>query len=404
VERPVGPTSVAPIRPTTLTDYWAIVRRRAWTVVLPIVLAPAAAVLFSSMQTPLYSASASVLINRENIVNLVTGTTPGFDDPERIMQTQANLARSPELIARVLQTSGVPQISVGALLAESSVSARPNADVLDFNVKDESSSAAKRLATAYANAYTKFRIEKDTAALNQALERVRLRMNELRAKGVDAASPQFTPLVTLQSQIETATTLQTSNTSVLQQADSATKVRPRTKRNGILGIFLGGVLGLALAFLAEALDKRVRSQREVDAVLALPLLGRIPKPNRGLQKADQIVMLTEPRSIAAEPVRKLRTNLEFLNLDRNLRTILFTSSIQREGKSTTVANLAVALARAGRRVALVDLDLRRPYLNRFFRLPPSPGITDVALGRYELSAALSQVPAPRTGIVVWTPS
>ena len=394
MERPVGPTSVAPIRPTTLTDYWAIVRRRAWTVVLPIVLAPAAAVLFSSMQTPLYSASASVLINRENIVNLVTGTTPGFDDPERIMQTQANLARSPELIARVLQTSGVPQISVGALLAESSVSARPNADVLDFDVKDTSSSAAKRLATAYANAYTKFRIEKDTAALNQALERVRLRMSELRAKGIDAASPQFTPLVTLQSQIETATTLQTSNTSVLQQADSATKVRPRTKRNGILGIFLGGVLGLALAFLAEALDKRVRSQREVDAVLALPLLGRIPKPNRGLQKADQIVMLTEPRSIAAEPVRKLRTNLEFLNLDRNLRTILFTSSIQREGKSTTVANLAVALARAGRRVALVDLDLRRPYLNRFFRLPPSPGITDVALGRYELSAALSQVPIP----------
>jgi len=377
-----------------LTDYWAIVRRRAWTVVLPIVLAPATAVLFSSMQTPLYSASASVLINRENIVNLVTGTTPGFDDPERIMQTQANLARSPELIERVLQTSGVPQITVGALLAESSVSARPNADVLDFDVKDESSSAAKRLATAYANAYTKFRIEKDTAALNQALERVRLRMSELRAKGVDAASPQFTPLVTLQSQIETATTLQTSNTSVLQEADSATKVRPRTKRNGILGIFLGGVLGLALAFLAEAIDKRVRSQREVDAVLALPLLGRIPKPNRRLQKADQIVMLTEPRSIAAEPVRKLRTNLEFLNLDRNLRTILFTSSIQREGKSTTVANLAVALARAGRRVALVDLDLRRPYLNRFFRLPPSPGITDVALGRYELSAALSQVPIP----------
>ena len=194
MERPVGPTSVAPIRPTTLTDYWAIVRRRAWTVVLPIVLAPAAAVLFSSMQTPLYSASASVLINRENIVNLVTGTTPGFDDPERIMQTQANLARSPELIQRVLQTSGVPQITVGALLAESSVSARPNADVLDFDVKDESSSAAKKLATAYATEYTKFANQKDTAALNQALERVRLRMNQLRAKGVDAAiSPVHAP-------------------------------------------------------------------------------------------------------------------------------------------------------------------------------------------------------------------
>jgi len=394
VERPEGLTSGAPNRPTTLTDYWAIVRRRAWAVALPLIFAPAAAVLFSSMQSPLYSASSSVLINRENIVNLVTGTSPGFDDPERIMQTQANLARSPELIGRVVQASGVPQITVGALLGESSVSARANADVLDFAVKNANPSAAKRLATAYAIQYTKFRIERDTAALSQALDRVRLRVSNLRAKGIDPGSSQFTPLLNLQSQIETAMTLQTSNTSVLQQADSATKVRPRTRRNGILGIFLGGVLGLGLAFLAEALDKRVRSQREIDAAVALPLLGRIPKPNRRLQKADEIVMLTEPRSIAAEPIRKLRTNLEFVNLDRNIRTILFTSSVQREGKSTTVANLAVALARAGRRVALVDLDLRRPYLNRFFRLPPSPGITDVALGRWELSAALSQVPIP----------
>ena len=114
MERPVGPTSVAPIRPTTLTDYWAIVRRRAWTVVLPIVLLPAAAVLFSSMQSPLYSASASVLINRENIVNLVTGTTPGFDDPERIMQTQANLARSPELIARRRANERSPSVHSGS--------------------------------------------------------------------------------------------------------------------------------------------------------------------------------------------------------------------------------------------------------------------------------------------------
>src|SRR2546427_379127 len=71
-----------------------------------------------------------------------------------------------------------------------------------------------------------------------------------------------------------------------------------------------------------------------------------------------------------------------------------TSSVQREGKSTTIANLGVALARAGRRVVLVDLDLRRPFLNRFMMLPAAPGITDVVLGRLELTAALRAVPIP----------
>src|SRR5207249_2955608 len=94
---------------------------------------------------------------------------------------------------------------------------------------------------------------------------------------------------------------------------------------------------------------------------------------------------------SSDLIRKLRTNIEFMNMDRHVRTIMVTSSVQREGKSTTIANLGVALARAGRRVALVDLDLRRPYLNRFLKVPSTPGITDVALGRLELSDALRQV-------------
>jgi succinoglycan biosynthesis transport protein ExoP len=185
-----------------------------------------------------------------------------------------------------------------------------------------------------------------------------------------------------------------NNTQVLRPAVGAGKIRPQTRRNAILGLLVGGFLGVGLVFLAEALDKRVRSEREVENALGLPLLGRIPKPDRRLTKAGSIVMLAEPRSIAAEPIRKLRTNIEFMNLERNARTIMVTSSVQREGKSTTIANLGVALARAGRRVVLVDLDLRRPYLNRFMMLPAAPGITEVVLGRVELASALRAVPIP----------
>jgi non-specific protein-tyrosine kinase len=100
-------------------------------------------------------------------------------------------------------------------------------------------------------------------------------------------------------------------------------------------------------------------------------------------------MLAEPNGVEAEAFRMLRTNLEFANLERDAHAIMVTSALEAEGKSTTVANLALALARTGKRVVLVDLDLRRPYLDRFFDLGERPGLTDVALGRVSLERALT---------------
>jgi succinoglycan biosynthesis transport protein ExoP len=105
-------------------------------------------------------------------------------------------------------------------------------------------------------------------------------------------------------------------------------------------------------------------------------------------------MLADPRSVHAETFRKLRTTVEFVNLDHHARTIMVTSAGPREGKSTTVANLAVALARAGRRVVLVDLDLRRPSLHPFFRVRGDNGITDVVVDRLTLGDALRRIPLP----------
>jgi non-specific protein-tyrosine kinase len=101
-------------------------------------------------------------------------------------------------------------------------------------------------------------------------------------------------------------------------------------------------------------------------------------------------MLDEPRGVQAEAFRMLRTNLEFVRLGRGVQTVMFTSAVEQEGKSTTIANLAVALARAGQRVVLVDLDLRRPFLGTFFGLD-GPGLTQVALGHAALDEALATV-------------
>lgn len=103
-------------------------------------------------------------------------------------------------------------------------------------------------------------------------------------------------------------------------------------------------------------------------------------------------MLADPDAPRAEAYRILATNIDFVNLDRAARSIMFSSAGRAEGKSTTAANLAVTFARAGRRVVIVDLDLRLPSLDRFFRLQDRPGLTHVMLGRLGLEEALVPVP------------
>ncbi|HEY3765252.1 MAG TPA: polysaccharide biosynthesis tyrosine autokinase [Gaiellales bacterium] len=196
------------------------------------------------------------------------------------------------------------------------------------------------------------------------------------------------------STYQTAQQALSNGNSVSQTATSASKVRPLTTRNLGMGFGLGLVIGLILVSLAEALDTRIRHSDEVSQRLGLPLLTRIPIPPRSLRKAGSLGMLDDEGGLQTEAYRKLRINLDFANLQIKARTIMVTSASEQEGKSTTVGNLAVALARAGRRVVLVDLDLRKPYIDHFFDLTGRPGMTDVALGNVTLDQAMWSIPIP----------
>ena len=193
---------------------------------------------------------------------------------------------------------------------------------------------------------------------------------------------------------QTAKQALSNSNAVTQTAQSASKVRPATTKNLAMGLGLGIVIGLVLISLAEALDTRIRRSDEISERLGLPLLTRIPIPPRSLRKTGSLGMLDDEGGLQSEAYRKLRINLDFANLSIKARTIMITSAAEQEGKSTTVANLAIALARAGRRVVLVDLDLRKPFIDHFFDLTGRPGLTDVALGNVTLDQALWSIPFP----------
>jgi Mrp family chromosome partitioning ATPase len=375
-------------RSDTLQDYLRVARRRKWMIALSVVLVPLVAVGLSLQQRKMYRASAEVLLATPNVANQLNGITdPALtQDANRRAQTQADLARVPDVARGTLSLAGLDR-SADDFLRHSSAKAKTDADLLELSAEDHNPAIARRLATAYAEAFSHYRAQLDTAPYMNAKRRTNAQLRQMAAAD-ERKSDAYQALVRKRNQLDQYVALLTRNAVPVKSADHATQVQPRPARNGILGLALGIVLGFGLAFLRETLDTRVRSAEEIEERLGLPLLARVPEPPRRFRKHDMPVMLAEPEAPQAEIFRLLRTNLEFVRMTHNPRTILVTSALEREGKSTTSANLAIALARAGQRVALVDLDLRRPALARFFDLPGRLGLTQIALRQAELADVL----------------
>lgn len=372
---------------STLRDYLQVVHRRKWIIVLAAVIVPLAALAFSLNQQAQYQGSAQVLLSQQDLSSQLTGTQNYTNDPaDRQAQTQASLARVPAVAQRAIDSAHV-RMTPTDFLGASAVTAGTNADILTLDVTNHDPALASRLATAYAHAYVAYRLAQDTAPIIAALNEVQSQIATLPTHGA-----LYTSLEDKATQLRTLAVLKSANASVVQQAQSAVQTAPRTKRNVALGLILGLFFGIGLAFLREALDTRVRSADAIGIKLGLSLLARLPEPPKKVRDSARLAMLAEPSGPQAEAFRMLRTNVEFASLGKEAKVIMVTSATEQEGKSTTIANLAVAMARSGQHVVLVDLDLRRPYLDRFFNLGNRPGLTQVALGVAQLGEAIVRIP------------
>jgi polysaccharide biosynthesis transport protein len=377
-------------------------------VLAAVILVPVVAVLISLSRPAEYQATAQVLLSNQPLTTNTSTSGPVPLDPQWV-QTQADLARTPVLAGRVVDAASVKGYSVQALLAESSVSPALNSNLLTFQVTDRVPSRAATLATEYARQFTIYRRQLDTAAIQRLLSGAEARIQRLKHQ-IDTGSAsrsvrqEYTLLLGTEEQLRTSEALQTGNSVLAAPAQNAAQVAPTPFRDGVIGVALGILLGLGLAFLIETLDTRIHSTDEIGTALELPLLARLARPPRRLQRDDRIVMLAEAAGPRVDAYRILLKNIELTTVGRPIRTLLITSATEREGKSTTAANLAVAFAQAGKQAALVDMDFRRPHLPDLFGVMPVRGITDVVLGEIDLMHVLAPIEVSLNGNVAFDPS
>ncbi len=383
----------------TLRSYLDVLWRRKWMILLLVVVATGAAYVYSIRQPKQYAAGAELIYEKQlDISNPLTGQSY-TDANERYVQlaSVASIIASPELqerAARELQQTGAPttgfEVESEVVGSEAGGSVAATSNVVRITATSEDPELAAAAANAYAASYVTYRKETVKTQILGVIEAIRAKLATYQG-----AARQSTDFLVLQQRLQDLQLLRTTATGNFRVLVPATvpdsPFSPRPLLNALLGLAVGLLLGIGLAFLLEQFDTRVRRTDEVAAILRQPILGRIPRISHQLLTEGAVVAIKHPDGPVAESFRMVRTNLEFLAVDQPMRSVLVTSCVQGEGKSVAVANLAVTLTMTGKKVVVVDADLRRPRQHEYFGLTNERGLSTVASGRDKLFDTLVPV-------------
>jgi len=332
-----------------LSDYIRILRK-SWVLIVVLALTGVgAAAAFALVQTPQFSATSKVFVSTQS-GGTVSELAQGSTFTVQRVTTYSDLATTPIVLLPVIAELELA-IDEGALAGTISVTAPANTSIIEISVANDDPVLAADIANATAESLTRVVDRIETPATEDATSAVKL-------------------------------------TLVQQATVSAAPVSPNVPLNVALGLLIGLALGVGIAVLRQVLDTRIRNERDVALVTEAAIIGGIVFDPKA--ESRPLIVQDDPRSPRAESFRTLRTNLQFLDVGHGGRSFVVTSSIQSEGKSTTTANLAIALADSGVRVLLVDADLRRPKVAKYMGLEGAIGLTDVLIGRVPLDDVVQE--------------
>lgn len=375
-----------------IRDYLNVIWRRKWVIVASLVLVTAvtlAVTLF--LITPKYKSTTEILQKQSGLDKVLLGSEifqQLSSQPEREIQTAAELVKSPEVISAVSNKLGD---RLAGQDPASFVETKPvsKADIIRITATNADSQLAADIANTFAAEYIGWRQRVDRDVLLQARAPIESQLTSVPPEEQESASYQV-----LKDKLETLKlieAIQVGNMEVVKSATaSSLPVSPKPLQTGAIALFIGLISGIGIAFLMEHLDTKVRSTDEVVKHVEKPILTTVPMTSEN----GALATLSQPLGACSEAYRVLKTNLGYIEPDREIKSIMVTSPEPGEGKSTTVANLAITMARAGQKVIVLEADWRRPMLAKYFNLEDAAiGTTNALSGNCTLRETLQMIEA-----------
>ena len=419
-----------------LRDYLGIIRKRKLLIAATAIAVMAIVISLTLLQTPVYRSGADVLLQARTSEQLLQQGSGRQDAAQTIVNTEIEVMKSRSVLDAVEKELGFrPAVAIAG---------RGETYVVAVTATSTDPDQAAEIANAYAETYVRVRREGQVNDLLAASEQVQEQLTGLDAetaaldervkaidfaiaaapneRAADAARIERDQIVNAQqpdrlsianrraSYVEQLDQLRlssglskTGGARIVSQAVAPTSpFKPAPRRSVVIAMVLGLLIGVGLAFLREYLDDSISSREDLErAIPELDLLTVVPVFGDWKdRKTAKLVSVASPQSATAEAYRTLRTSMQFVGIDHTIKVTQVTSPNPGEGKSTTLANLGVQLSRTGRRVVLVDCDLRKPRLHEFFDVSNDVGFTSILLGDATVADALSPVKGERNLVVV----
>lgn len=331
-----------------LRDYLRIIRRSWISITTLTALGLLAGGLSSVLTQPTYTANTQLFVAIQSS-GTVSELQQGNTFSQARVQSYVRTVATPVVLQPVIDNLGL-QESAAQLAGRVQASTDLNTVIINISVEDDSPVQAAATAQAVANSLIKA-------------------VDTLEKPRTGDTSPVSLSIIT-------------------PAAAPAAPSAPNTRLNLALGLFVGIALGLGLAVARNTFDTRIRVEADVRRVTDAPLLGGIAFDQDAIERP--LLTQSSDQTPRAESFRQIRTNLQFANIAGRAKTLLLTSSLPGEGKSTTATNLAISLAQAGKNVCLIDADLRRPMVGEYLGLERNAGLTTALVGDAHINDLLQQ--------------